>query len=130
MSNANPSPPYGFPDAPQMRVVGYSDIWAALREGARDFLAAPQFGMFFGAVYVAGGLILLACLAVWDTPWAIAPLAVAFPVIGPFIAVGLYEVSRRLSAREPLRWSAVLGVVLRLKERQLVWMAFVMLFIF
>lgn len=125
-----PTPPVGFPDAPAIRRVSGGDIAAALRQGFADFLAAPQFGLFFGGVFVVGGLLLLACVAVWDTPWAILPLAVAFPLIGPFVAVGLYEVSRRLSAGEPLRWGEVLGVVFKQKDRQLAWLGFVMLFIF
>lgn len=124
------SPPYGFPDAPGVRQVSGADILGALGDGWRDFLRAPQYGLFFGGVFAAGGWLLLACLTVWDTVWGIVPLAVAFPLIGPFVAVGLYEVSRRLSSGEPLRWSAVLGVVLQQKDRQLAWMAFVTLFIF
>lgn len=127
---AEGSPPTGFPGAPGVRTVSADDIKAALREGVADFFRAPQFGLFFGAVYVVGGLLLLASLTVWDTPWAIIPLAIAFPLLGPFVAVGLYEVSRRLSSGEPLTWSGVLGVVARQKDRQLSWMAFVMLFIF
>ncbi|MEL6278446.1 MAG: DUF2189 domain-containing protein [Pseudomonadota bacterium] len=124
------SPPVGFPDAPGVRSVGWSDISGALRQGVGDFLAAPLFGLFFGGVFAVGGWALLACVAVWDTPWAILPLAIAFPLLGPFAAVGLYEVSRRLTTGEPLNWSEVLTVVLRQKDRQLAWMGFVTLFIF
>ena len=124
------SPPVGFPDAPGVRRVSGADILGALKDGWRDFLRAPLFGLFFGGVFAAGGWILLACLTIWDTPWAILPMAIAFPLIGPFVAVGLYEVSRRLSSGEPLSWSAVLGVVMKQKDRQLAWMGFVTLFIF
>ena len=127
---ADGSPPVGFPDAPGVRRVGLAQIGAALREGVSDFLRAPQFGLFFGAVFALGGLVLLAAVTRWDTPWAIVPLAIAFPLIGPFVAAGLYEVSRRLSAREPLRWGEVLGVVFRQHDRELVWAGFIMLFIF
>lgn len=125
-----PTPPVGFPDAPAVRQIAWSDVMAALRAGVADFLAAPLYGLFFGAVFMLGGWLLLACVALWDTPWAILPLAIAFPLIGPFVAVGIYEVSRRLSAGEPLSWSGVLSVVFKQKDRQLAWMGFVMLFIF
>lgn len=127
---AEGSPPVGFPHAPGVRTVKASDIAAALRLGLRDFLRAPQYGLFFAAVFVAGGLLLFASVTMWDTPWAIVPLAIAFPLLGPFVAVGLYEVSRRISASEPLGWGAIFGAIARQKDRELVWACFVMLFIF
>ena len=129
-SDTRPRPPTGFPDAPAVRTAQWDDITAALKAGIADMAAAPRFGLFFGGVYTVGGLILLACLTVWDTPWAIIPLAIAFPLLGPFIAVGLYEVSRRLTAGEPLVWREILGVIVNQKNRQLGWMAFIVLFIF
>ena len=127
---AEGSPPVGFPNAPGVRTVSQSDILGALRDGIRDFLRAPQYGLVFGGIFVASGLILLAAVTVWDTPWAIIPLAIAFPLIGPFIAVGLYEVSRRLTSGERLSWSAVLGVIAEQRNRDLIWACFLMLFVF
>ena len=63
-------------------------------------------------------------------PWMILPVAVGFPLIGPFIAAGLYDVSRRLQTNQPILWSEVLTVIFRQKDREVGWMAFVVLFIF
>lgn len=115
---------------PEIRGVAFSDVRWALSQGLRDFASAPLYGLFFGGVYVAGGMIILAALTVFDMPWMIIPIAIGFPLIGPFVAVGLYEVSRRRAAREPLVVREVLGVVIDQRHRQLGWMAFVVLFIF
>jgi uncharacterized membrane protein len=112
---------------PVIRSITVDDIHAALGKGWADFRAAPQFGLFFGGVYAAAGILILLQLWVWDQPLWIVPLAFAFPLIGPFAAIGLYEVSRRRETGEPLDWAAILDVVWRERHRQIPTMAFVVL---
>ena len=118
------------PRAPVLRAVGFNDIGEALRRGGQDFLGAPLYGLFFGGVFTLGGIAILAFLMIYDMPWMIIPIAIGFPLVGPFVAAGLYEVSRRRAQGMPLSWKAVLVTVFRQRERQLGWMAFVVLFIF
>lgn len=87
------------------------DLAAALTAGWRDFLAMPRFGLFFGGVYVIAGLAIgWVTLTGGDLTWLIPAIA-GFPLVAPFIAVGLYEASRRRAAGEPLGWRAVLGAL-------------------
>lgn len=116
--------------APTLLSLEFSDITEALAEGWRDFRAAPQYGLFFGGVFAFGGLAILGLLNAYRQPWMIIPIAIAFPLIGPFVAAGLYEISRRLRAGEPLSWRAVLGFMARQSRREFSWMAFIVLFIF
>ena len=115
---------------PEVRAIAPGDVLFALKAGGADFLRAPWFGLFFGGIYAAGGLLILASLTLFDMPWMILPVAIGFPLVGPFVAVGLYEVSRRLAAGQPLQWRGVLLTVFRQRDRQIGWMAFVVLFIF
>lgn len=120
--------------APQAKLrinpLGMSDVTAALKEGFADFRRFPAFGLFFGGIYALGGLFILVVLSLYHQPWMIIPVAIGFPLIGPFVAVGLYEVSRRHERGDPITWRSVLTEVFRQRERQLSWMAFAVLFIF
>lgn len=115
---------------PQINHINLNDVVRSLREGWGDFTKAPLIGLFFGGFYTVGGLIILAALNYFHQTWMIFPIAIGFPLVGPFIAAGLYETSRRLSAGEPIVWTAIIGVVFSQRERELGWMAFVVLFIF
>ena len=115
---------------PRINTLTGADVRAALVEGWGDFRAAPAFGLFFAAICVLGGLIILMQLRLWGQTWLIIPVALGFPLAGPFFAAGLYEVSRRIEAREPLDWAGVLGVVFRQKDRQVPSMIMVVIMIF
>jgi uncharacterized membrane protein len=115
---------------PVVRKVNFSDLSTVLAKGWADYKAAPQFGIFFGAVYALGGLILVSAVLLLRLQWLAYPLVIGFALIGPFVATGLYEVSRRREAGQELSWSGILTVVWNQRRRELGWMAFVMLFIF
>lgn len=104
---------------PEINDLSLGDLVDSVRLGWRDFLAAPQFGLFFSAVYVAGGWLIVYALTATGQVWWTLPAAAGFPILGPFIACGLYEVSRRLEQGAPLDWRGVLGVVIRQKDRQI-----------
>lgn len=100
-----------------MNTLTLSDITAVLHAGWQDFRRAPQFGLFFSAVYVIGGFAML-WLGAGHVTWVLAT-SLGFPLLAPFAAAGLYEVSRRLEQGAPLDWSAILGVVWHERTRQL-----------
>lgn len=113
-----------------VRSISFDDLRDALKAGWSDFMAEPQFGLLFSAIYVIGGIGLVAFVMVLHLPWLAYPLVIGFALIGPFVATGLYEVSRRREASQPVIWSQVLGVIWYQRRRELGWMAFVMLFVF
>jgi len=113
---------------PQIGRLTLPELFAALRAGWRDFKRAPGFGLFFSAVYVIAGLALVQFGA--DTLTWTLMISLGFPLVAPFAAVGLYEVSRRLEAGELLRWGQILGVVLAEKDRQIPWMGAIIVIYF
>ncbi|MEP9388276.1 DUF2189 domain-containing protein [Mesorhizobium sp. KR9-304] len=119
-----------MPTMPKVNALTAADLRACLAQGISDFARAPLFGLFFGAVFTVIGMVIVLALTYWHMPWMIYPFAIGFPLIGPFAAAGLYEVSRRLEKGLPLDWPQVLSAVWALRRREFSWMAFVMLFVF
>lgn len=114
----------------EIRDLEPGDIVEAFRAGVADFLAAPRYGLFFGAIYAGGGLLILFSLIALRLPFLAFPMAAGFALIAPFVAGGLYEVSRRLERGLPLSFSAVLTSVRNQASRDLGWMALVTTFAF
>jgi uncharacterized membrane protein len=113
-----------------IRSISFGDLRLALSEGWQDFRAAPQFGLLFGSIYVAGGLLILLCTLVLEMGYLVYPLAAGFAMIGPLVAVGPYEVSRRRETGEPLSWRSIFRAITTQGGQQLGCMAFVTLFLF
>ena len=123
--NLRPPPPSPPPDIAK---VTLPELLTALKAGMWDFRTAPQFGVFFSSFYVVSGLLLL-WLGAGSFLWTLA-FALGFPLVAPFAAVGLYEVSRRIEADEKLAWGEVLGVVWSERRRQIPWVGAILAFIF
>lgn len=121
---------YVVPKMPEVVEITWETIRQSLGKGLADFRRAPLYGLFFGTFFAAGGIAIILILNVLNTLWLILPIMIAFPLIGPFAATGLYEVSHKLSAGEPITWKGILVTVFSQRERQTGWIAFVVLFIF
>ncbi len=118
------------PTLPKINKVRADDITASLKAGVSDFLARPVMSGFFGLFYAAFGIIFVWCLLWLGQIWMIIPAIVGFPLVAPFAAAGLYEMSRRLQVQESFGWAEILTVMARQRKREMGWMAFVTLFIF
>lgn len=106
----NASVSAGQKPAPAIRRLTTADLRYALGAGWADFRACPVFGLFFSAIYVAIGLLLYVAL-VENGQWVWLVPAAGFPLLAPFSAVGLYEVSRQREAGQVPDWRSVLGAV-------------------
>ncbi|NIZ62541.1 hypothetical protein DL239_16335 [Sedimentitalea sp. CY04] len=118
------------PAMPKVNKMTAGDITASLKAGFSDFLARPFMSGFFGLFYAVFGLLFVWCLVWLGKIWMIIPAIIGFPLVAPFAAAGLYEMSRRLQNGEGFGWVDILGVMANQRKRELGWMAFVTLFIF
>ena len=115
---------------PQINQVTSADITASLKAVLSDFLARPVMSGFFGLFYAVFGLLFVWSLVSLGKIWMIIPAVIGFPLVAPFAAAGLYEMSRRLQKNESFGWSDILTVMANQRKREMGWMAFVTLFIF
>ena len=104
-------PPKKLTARPEIREISGNDLQLALRLGLRDFAAArtdvaflcliyPVIGVFLALVTARGGLIPL-----------MFPVAAGFTLVGPFAALGLYEISRRREMTGSANWLAAFDVL-------------------
>ena len=109
--------PPTVPPLPRADVYGRhlpaSAAFGWLRAGWRDLTVQPGLSLLYGlAVFLAslavvGGMFLLG----WDH--ILFPALAGFMVVGPVLAVGLYEKSRRIAAGEPVTLSDMIFVEAR-----------------
>jgi uncharacterized membrane protein len=79
----------------KVRSIGPHDCFAALAEGFEDFFAIPTYPVFVGFFYAVAGIALVGMSSFASALQLVFPLAAGFALIGPFVAIGLYEMSRR-----------------------------------
>lgn len=86
------------------RNLAPAEAFAWLRAGWRDFGLQPALSMGYGlAVFVGSGAIVVGLFGL-GLDYILLPALAGFMVVGPVLAIGLYEKSRRIGAgRLPLR---------------------------
>lgn len=116
MHERMPEKPHGVPE---MGAVRFEMLGAALGRGWRDMRRAPGYAFVFSAVCVGIGWLMIALTRITGQSYWLVLAAVGFPLIGPFAAVGLYEVSHRLEQGASLAPREVFGVIAHQRRRQL-----------
>lgn len=81
------------PPIPRVRFVAWSAPLRWLASGVRDVLAHPGIAAFYGACFWAMALV-LAVVFRFRPEWTMT-LVSGCLLVGPFLAMGLYEVSRQ-----------------------------------
>jgi uncharacterized membrane protein len=99
LTGAGDSPAY-----PIVRKIGFADLKDAISKGIDDFLAMPTHVIFLAIIYPLVGLFLARLTFGYDVMPLLFPLAAGFALIGPFAAIGLYELSRQRERGVEVSW--------------------------
>src|SRR6478736_5515479 len=94
-------------DGQVIRHIGFSDLLEALRLGWEDFKAVPSHAIVLCVIYPVIGILLWRMVLGYSVLPMLIPIAAGFALIGPFAALGLYELSyRRELGMEASAWHA------------------------
>lgn len=88
--------------APAVRRIGIADLREAVSRGIDDFLAAPTQLLFLGIIYPMVGFAAARFAANDAMLPLLYPLVAGLSLLGPLTAIGLYEISRRREAGQPV----------------------------
>lgn len=97
-------------DMPPVSKIPLEAPWKWLASGWKDMVRAPQVSIAYGVVFTAISLFVFAGLYLFGWTSLLLPLIGGFLLVGPFMAVGLYETSRRLEEGEEVNASQVMKI--------------------
>lgn len=83
------------PVSDYIRDVGIESPFVWLGKGWADFIRAPKLSFAHGLIFTVCGFILAVGLHLAGMDYLIYPLTAGFILVGPILAIGLYDISRR-----------------------------------
>jgi uncharacterized membrane protein len=124
----------GAADAPQslprVRTITPRDLVAALAKGLDDFWAMPTHVIFLSLIYPVAGVLIAGATLGYDLVPLLYPMAAGFALLGPFAAIGLYELSRRREQGLDTSWQHAFDLLEAESFRALLALGAILLVIF
>ncbi|BAM86147.1 putative cytochrome c oxidase subunit I [Bradyrhizobium oligotrophicum S58] len=93
-----------------VRPLTSSDPFGWLAQGYKDLVTAPAISIAYGLVIFVLSVAMVGGLVATGRDYILFPAFAGFMVVGPILAIGLYEKSRRLEHGSPLNWSSIVMV--------------------
>ena len=86
------------PAHPTIRTITISDLLDSLARGWADFSAMPSHALFLCLIYPVVAIFVAGLTMGYNILPLAFPIMAGFALIGPIVAIGLYEMSRRREA--------------------------------
>jgi uncharacterized membrane protein len=129
MAKVEPAPSNVVEGRLILRAPTMDDPWKWLAAGWQDLWRQPLFSLGYGAIFVVLGLIITVGFWAVGLESIVPALAAGFTLLGPVLAIGLYEMSRRYEAGEPISLHAVVAVPLP-SAAQMAFLAYALMFLY
>jgi uncharacterized membrane protein len=121
------APAHGLP---RVRGIAPRDLVDVLAKGFADFWAMPTHVIFLSLIYPLAGVIIAGATFGYNLLPLIYPLAAGFAILGPFAAIGIYELSHRREQGREADWSHVFDLLQAESFRSILALGLVLLAIF
>jgi uncharacterized membrane protein len=95
---------------PSVRRIRVAEVFAALRQGTDDFWVKPSHYVFLCLIYPVAGVFIAYWTSGANVLQLLFPLMSGFALLGPFVSIGLYEISRRRELNLDTSWQHALEV--------------------
>ena len=114
----------------RIRRIGAQEVRQALAQGLDDFAQQPSHLIFLGLIYPVVGFLL--AQAALDGEWVMLlfPIMAGFALVGPFAAVGIYEISRRREQGLDTSWRHAFGVLRSPSRLSILLLGFLLMLLF
>ncbi len=90
---------------PTVREISTADLFDALIKGLADFNAMPTHLPFLALIYPVVTFFTIEYFGNYNALPFIFPLVAGYTLVGPLVAIGMYELSRRRETQEKVsRW--------------------------
>ena len=96
---------------PTIRKISVSDLFDCLRRGIDDFWEKPSHYILLTLIYPLVGIVLAIWTSGYHTWPLLYPMMAGFALVGPFAAIGLYEISRRRELGLDTSWAHAFEVL-------------------
>lgn len=129
MAKVQPAPMRSMQERLVLRAPTMDDPWNWLSAGWRDMWRTPELSLGYGAAFVVIGLLVTVGFWAYGFESVVPALGAGFTLMGPVLAVGLYEMSRRYEAGEPVHWRIVASPPLP-SPTQVAFLAYALMFLY
>lgn len=113
-----------------IRRIGMADLRSVLMQGFEDFRRQPSHLVFLCLIYPVVGFLLARATMGGEWVMLLFPIMAGFALVGPFAAIGIYEISRRHEQGLDTSWRHAFDVLRSPSRLSILMLGFLLMLLF